>query len=316
MKLTVRHIADHLRLAIGAEVKGLSAVEVINLAGAWLAGAHAWAFYENTYVGLTLRGDFSRTAAVWDASALTLTKAGSFANWKLFTGDLITATGGTGITPGNYAISEKISADTVKLATSMGTSTSDVAFTLTHGRKDVLHVPDGLEEIQGIDAAEGNSSGLAGFITKAELARIRAAQPIVTVPGRYYLAPFWFGTPRRERWCEVYPEPTELAVGYFRAYGRGTWLEVTDDESVVDLPDYMNHVFIEACRAFVRGYQQPESDPLGPALADLAQGPLFDAALRVDSTFVPDIGVLGPGAARRPYVPNPLWGPIGDPVSP
>jgi hypothetical protein len=318
MKLTATHAAQYAGLATGAKPRGVSLVELINLAGTYFAGLHPWRFYEAQAFTLNLRGDFDITGATWGNVAQTITKVGAFADYDWLTGDLFDLTGGTGLTPGLYVIDEKVSDDVLHLATNAGPNAVDLAGTVTIDQPSLVAFPQNIEEILGIDAVSSTFTHSAGYLSKQELASLKTQAWDAVTPGKYFLTDLWIPTDGElVRWLEVYPTPTEQAVDYFRVYARTTWVDLDSDSEPIAVPRYAQPLFLEVVRAFARAYMNPETQPLDEELARVARSGVLEAALRTDSTFLPSLGVLGPGAASRTGgVIDLLTNPVGGPVSP
>lgn len=76
------------------------------------------------------------TAATWDHSTRTLTKTGAFTNYSFHTGDRLYVYSATSGTTGDYTVESKTSADAIVLTTSIGTSASAIAASLTGAAGD------------------------------------------------------------------------------------------------------------------------------------------------------------------------------------
>jgi len=290
MVLTARKCYDHIRHALGGELRDLSPRDILNQAGRHLASMHRWKWLERPAVRLATRANISITGATWtpsgDPSGLTIVESsGSFADYDFLTGDQFESTGGTGITQQYTEIIQKIDDDKIQLVSSIGTAVAaDLAGTV---HADACALPSDFREIISIQS----NNSLVGSVTLTSLGEImelRTDQSFTTALD-WWVALSWAqprttspsgGAPvaRLEYWPSVSANNNSAMSMFYRA----KWLDVSNDSDYVSVPDYVEQLAIRLARACALAWEEEDQASLTMRLAEIEQGPEFYRAVNVD----------------------------------
>lgn len=119
-----------------------------------------------------------------------------------------------------------------------------------------------------------------------------------TVPGRAGGAPM----PRLEIW----PTPNTSERDIFLVHYRAGWAQVRSDNDVINIPTWMESLYLAIVRAFALGYERDAEADVNQRLFPLRQGALFRAARERDGMTQPYYGLMENGAARYQHGVNSL----------
>lgn len=263
MTLQVQEALQHIRHTLAGELSSdLSPITILNEAGEWLVTTHQWRWLERPSVTLNTRGTFSATNATWAPTTLNLSAASAFTNYTFVDGDRLKVTAGTGVTTGWYNIASKTNANDIVLESSIAsTAPTDVAFTVYPSS---LILPSDFKEIVDIQPTQGLVNA-ANLTTTSYINQLRTNE--VAIGNMvYWLAITWGAnattvggrpTPR----LEIYPTPTSNSVDEFTLFYRAGWPTVSADDVFIEIPDYLNMIYIHAVRAVARGYEEEDQQP-------------------------------------------------------
>lgn len=120
----------------------------------------------------------------------------------------------------------------------------------------------------------------------------------LTVPGRAGGAPM----PRLEIW----PTPNTSERDIFLVHYRAGWAQVRSDNDVINIPTWMESLYLAIVRAFALGYERDAEADVNQRLFPLRQGALFRAARERDGMTQPYYGLMENGAARYQHGVNSL----------
>jgi hypothetical protein len=263
--LQVQEALSHIRHTLGGEVSSdISPVSILNEAGVWLVNAHPWRWLERPSATLSTRATITITTGDWDASALTLTKTGAFSGYTFVTGDQVQITAGTGLTTGYYNIASKTSSDVIVLESSPGSTTAGtVSATMTLSS---MALPTDFRDLVDIQPTEGLVYAL-NLTTQSYINQLRTNEVAV---GNfiYWAAIVWGadatsagGNPRPR--LELYPTPTTSEADKFTLFYRAGWSTLSADDINIEIPDFLNTLYIAAVRAVARGYEEEDADAGG-----------------------------------------------------
>jgi hypothetical protein len=297
MVLTAKHLMDHIRHTLGGGdlSSNIDAVGILNQAGEHLHSMHTWKWAEGRTALLDLRGTITGTAATWTNSTLTLTLASSFTDYTFVEGDEIQITSGTDVTAGFYTVASRTSANAIVLSESIGTNSTDVAFTL---QPYSIDLPD---DVRDIIAIQGSNS-LEQHITltsKKEVLEVRERSEPNNV--HWYAAISYVGSPPTPI-LEIAPGAGANETGAFRLFYRSRWAHMTADDTQIDVPTFVEALFVQIVRAFARGYEREDAGSLDARLTEIERGPVFRSAKRSDGNIQPNFGKLrggGPTVWRK-----------------
>lgn len=115
---------------------------------------------------------------------------------------------------------------------------------------------------------------------------------------------------------DIYPVPSGGEVGTgeeFTLYYVSTWKRVDDDDDFLNIPTWMEGLYIQLLRAFARGYEEEDDATLSMRIDEIQRGPLWTAAVDRDNEQQWE---LGPIKGHRPLrIRDPFWNfsSVGDP---
>lgn len=271
---------------------------VINEAGHHLYSMHPWRWATARSSLLDLRGALSGTTATWTTATSTLTATSAFTNYTFLSGDEITILSGTGATTGTYKISSKTSANAIVLTGSLSGSnltTGDISWRID---PQTIDLPDDLRDIISIATTSVSNVGGVTLVSLAEIIEKRASSASITAStGLYYGAVVYSGSPPTPL-LEIYPSPNANTTGAMRIFYRSRWAEVTADSGQINLPEWVESLYIWIARAFASGYERGDVASIHQRLSEISQSPIFAACVRSDGMVQPFAGQLRNGGAR------------------
>lgn len=293
----LQHLIAHMSDTLGGgEIPtGLDAVGILNQAGEHLHSMHAWRWAQGRSTLLSLRGTVTGTAATWAPGTLKLTLSGAFTNYSFLDGDEIQITGGTGVTAGFYRVASRTDANNIILSTSIGSASTDVAFTL---QPYSIDLPDDLREIIAI-VSTGTPGRRITLTTLTEVLSSRRSG--FANDAHWYGAISYVGQPQTPI-LEIAPGSGSTVAGALRMFYRGRWARLTTDSIAVAVPEFCENLLLMIARAFARGYVREDQGSLDARLAEIQVGPIFMAAKRSDGAVQPSMGKMrggGPTIWRR-----------------
>lgn len=310
MALLVSHALEQMRFELGGgDVPSeLGSLSILNQAGHHLHSMHAWRWTVGRAGLLNLRGVLSGSTATWTAATNTLTQSGAWTNYSFLAGDEIRITDGTGATTGVYVISSRTSANAIVLEGSIASgnlATGDIQWRLD---PQTIALPTDLRDIIAIQSTSLSAVGGVSLTTMGQILEMRKASASITAStGLFYGAVVFSGSPPVPI-LEIYPSPSDNATGAMRIFYRSRWTNVTNDTSSIDIPDFVQDLFILIARAYAGGYVRNDQASLSARLAEIAVSPVFMAAKKSDGMTQPFMGQLRNGGAqiwRRGTTPTP-----------
>lgn len=292
MALMVKHLLDHASHALGggALPVELDGVGILNQAGEHLYSMHPWRWAQGRSTLLNLRGTVSGTDASWNSGTLTLTSTGAFTDYTFVEGDEVQITDGTGITEGFYTVASRTSANAIVLESSIGSTATDVDFTL---QPYTIDLPDDLRDIISIVGTE-----IDRHVTLSTLEEVlRAREQDEARSHHWYGAVSYVGSPPSPV-LEIGPGAGSNVTGALRLFYRSRWTRLTADSTTVDVPEFVEALLTQIVRAFARGYTREDEASLDVRLAEIQAGPVFMVAKRSDGNIQPSFGKLTGGGAQ------------------
>ncbi len=92
------------------------------------------------------------------------------------------------------------------------------------------------------------------------------------------------------------PTVSESSTFMLAYYAR--WQDVTTDTETLQIPSFMEPLYLQTVLAFAQGYDEHDVGSLDERLAALMQGPLMLTAKRRDGSMQPSIGMMQGGAVQ------------------
>jgi hypothetical protein len=317
--MIVQDLYDHITHALHGSLADLAPLTLVNEAGEYLFNMHHWKFTERSpSVPLSQRAKITVAAGTWTESSLTLTEAGTFANYDWLEGDTIYITGGTGATAGQYRIASTDGSGDIVLETSIG-SGADAQTDITGDTKYGLAAV-ALPSDFGQFIKPNTTDSLIGSLRLRTLSEVLSRRTDALNDAALdfwgaigHAAPTTAGvpTPRLELW----PAPTTNDADAFTLFYRAKWVNLSAETDVVPIMPYCDTLMRLMCRAWAQGYEEDDQGSLGQRLAQIEAGPIFNAAKKRDGGIQRFYGPIRGGHAYAGDL-SPLWtnaGTIGGP---
>jgi hypothetical protein len=273
--------------------------ELVNHAGHIFVTMHPWVWLNGRMAKLTTRASIAITGASWVEATRTLTSTGSFTNYSFVTGDTIQITEGTNTTLGLYEIESRVDDDDIILVTgsSLGATASAIAGTMDNDQVE-LPTDFDFQRIIGYQADNALVNTMS-LTTDQTMINLRSVTPGVTTLN-FWAVLHWVRnnaggapTPRLEIW-----PPNSVTEEKFVIFYRGGWRTPTTDTQPLDIPTWLEPLYVEVLKEVARGHEMEDEMPLYMRLDRLKQSQMFrDATLR-DGTSQIDLGIMGGGASE------------------
>ncbi len=123
------------------------------------------------------------------------------------------------------------------------------------------------------------------------------------------------GAPRAR--IDLWTTPLADDPAAIRIYYRRGWNRLDDDSDYVDIPEWLEGLYLQAVRAYARGYQMEDSTGAVPRLLEeIWRSKEFANKRMRDDQIQPRYGVIRNGAAASHGSSDPFWnfGTVADPV--
>jgi hypothetical protein len=315
MTLTVQQALQHVDHALmGRRSEEIHGRTLINEVGEWLSNAHTWKWQVRKSAQLALRGKTHfNSVTSYTAATRTLVSTGSFSAYQFETGDTIKVTTVGSLTNVNrlqeFTISSRTDDDTIVLASpGLGSTTADNTANDSvldwAGQIAIGYVamPEDFQELVAYDATDSLINSLE-LTDLQHLLELRTNQ-IEVAAWNFYGSLIWFedvndGGQIKPR-LEIWPDPPENNTESFTIFYRRKWKRIEDDSERIPVPEFMESTFIQAIRAYARGYEDDADDQpqMSARLMSVGAGPVWTAAVDVDGRIQPDYGPMRGGAVQ------------------
>ena len=291
--LTVRMLSEMCRYEVGSKLgTPVEFTKLVNMAGSWFVSANSWKWLEGRQVKLRPRPKITLAGATWTEVGLTLVETGAFADYSHLSGDTFELETGTGATVGTYEVASRTDDDTIVLASSIGAAADGQTDITGFLANDQVALPSDFD-FQAV-TAYSLADGLVGSF---ELVSPQALLDLRTWPGLSTTISFWAAINwvrsaaggRPEPRLDVWPETTEDAEELVLFY-RGGWLAPETDTENLSIPEWCDLLFMEAVKAVVNGFEDPEGGTTDLRLAQLKVGELWRVAVERDALIQPSLG--------------------------
>lgn len=308
--ISTQECLQHIRDTLGGELSAdLTAISILNQAGQHLATMHEWLFYQRPIVSLDIRGDvvFTNGSSPNNSSVLTVSGASSYV---FLEGDQVQLTSGTGVTAQFCNIvSQAGTALTLDITIqSSGGAVSNIAGTII---TRACRLPSDFRKVLSIVPTEGLVSSFT-FTNMASIAAMRANG--INVSGLVYWGAITYGRNRATTGgqpvprLEIYPTTQTSVSNALKLNYVAGWQTLTSDSVVVEIPDFVDNLYIQLVRSFARAYAQEDTAQLDVRLSVIHKGPLYKAAIDRDGEVQGNMGqMLGGAAQDRGYAPRPYY---------
>lgn len=298
MVVSVTHALANIRHTLGGGELSieLDKMGVLNQAGEYLINMHPWHWLVGRTSLLDLRGLVTGTTATWTATGNILTDAGAFASYTFVAGDKLEVKSGTGATTGFYTVASRVDDDSVTLTGSIAAgdlATGDIDYRLT---TNTVALPDDFRDIVGISATDSLLYGVQ-LTSLEQILRNRTSQVEVTTSWDFQAAVVWDGSPPVPL-LEVWPDQSTNQTGAWTIFYRGGWARLSGDSVNIDVPEFLDSLYLRLVRAWARGYEREDEMPMEEHLFRIKNSPEFIDAAKRDGMIQPYRGRLAGGGAR------------------
>jgi len=295
--LTVNKVLAQMSHALGGGEPSveLDKFAMLNEAGEHLYSMYSWKWAQGRSSLIDLRGAVDGTTATWTAATKTLTQASGFTNYVFLAGDTVEIRSGTGATVGVYFIASRTSANAIVLEGSIASgnlATGDIFWSIFPG---TIALPADLRDIISIRTSTTSNLIRVCLTSLDEVNRLRGANAITSSPSLFYAAMVYTGSPLRPI-LEVWPSPGANATGALRIFYRSRWTRVYGDSDTIDIPEFVEELFIFLARAVVEGYERGDVKTIHQRLAEVQAGPIYRAAVVADGQAQPFRRIRNGGA--------------------
>jgi len=298
--LTVRMLSGIAKYDIGGKPGSpLEFREMVNEAGEYLVSCYPWKWLEGRPLPIRTRPRLDLTGCTWTEVTKTLTKVGAFtaALYTLVPGDTFRCTGGTGASIGSYTVASVTDDDSVVLETSIGSAADGLTDIEGRFPNDQVLLPAGFD-VQSILAIQARDLSVSTF----NWTTAQGMLDLRSWPGLRSTVSFWGfmnyhrsvtgGAPvqRMELWPESSTNDEIVTLIY-----RGGWLEPTDDNSELSIPNHVNGIFTSMVKAVVNGYEDPSQGSVEERLSAVTRSDRFHYVTARDAEFQADLGAMENG---------------------
>lgn len=299
MALSVQKVLQNMSHGLGGGDLSIEIdkFQVLNGAGEFLYSMYPWKWAQGRAALLDLRGSLSGSTATWTASTLTLTATGAFTNYTFVEGDEIEITDGTGATTGVYTIASKTSADAIVLASALAAgnlATGDIAWAIYPG---TISLPLDCRDIISIHSSSTSNILQISLSSLDFINQARGANAITQSPSLHYAAIVYQGSPPVPL-LEIWPSAGSNSTGALRIFYRSRWTHLYSDSAAIDIPEFMEELYIWIARAWARGYEREDEGSLHLRIAEVMASPLFMVAKKSDGMIQPFYGKTRHGGAE------------------
>ena len=292
MTLTAAQCIADMKLAAGTSPEGFVPIDAINSVGVIVSGLHAWKWRER-FGRLNSRAAIAVSDATWEESSKTLTKAGAFASYAFLAGDEVQITGGADATLGFYKIANRVDADAITLETSIGSAAdtdADIDFTVL---TPALALPSDFEAL--IDDPRSTATGQSiAMVPHDRLQLLRVAEDAWGDYGSIVYAHLAAGGAPVPR-LEVHPQPATSTVNAYVITYRARWQDVSSDQAVIPIPDFLEPFFRDICRLYARSVVENDTIGFSERVATRLQSPDYAAVIYRDGMIQPSYGKIRSG---------------------
>lgn len=295
--LDVKDVLDNIQHELGGGDLSaqLDKFAIINQAGHHLYSMHPWRWSNGRAALLDLRGVEEGETATWTAATRTLTQSSGFSTYSFLGQDEIRILAGTGATTGVYEIESRTSANAVVLVGSISAtnlSTGDIEWRI---EPQTISLPSDLAEIIAVATTSVSAIGGLTLVSETEIVEKRASSASITSStGLFYGAVVFSGSPPVPL-LEIYPSASDSTTGAMRIFYRSRWTAVTTDTEDIDIPEFVESLFLWIVRAFASGYERGGVASIHQRLAEVRASPIFGDAVRSDGRVQPYTGTIRNG---------------------
>jgi hypothetical protein len=257
---------------------------------------YPWKWAQGRSALPNLRGSLSGTTATWTAATKTLTAASAFTDYDYLSGDEIEITDGTGATTGVYKIASRTSANAIVLETALAAgnlATGDIAWQIFPG---TIELPTDCRDIISIQSSSTSNILQVCLTTLDMINSYRGASATTQSPALYYAAIVYSGSPPVPL-LEIWPSPGSNQTGALRIFYRSRWTHLYSDSATIDIPEFMESLFVWIARSFARGYEREDEGSIHTRMAEIMASPHFMVAKKSDGAIQPYFGKTRHGGA-------------------
>ena len=300
MAISVQKVLQNMSHALGGGDLSveIDKFQVLNEAGEFLYSMYPWKWAAGRSALLDLRGSLSGSTATWTIStpALTLTQASAFTDYDFVDGDEIEILDGTGATTGVYKIASRRSDNAIVLESALAAgnlATGDIEWAIYPG---TIELPLDCRDIISIQASSTSNIIRVKLTSLDEVNQRRGANALTQSPALYLASIVYSGSPPVPI-LEIWPSSGSNQTGALRIFYRSRWAHLYSDSAAIDIPEFVESLYVWIARAYARGYEREDEGSLHARLQEVMASPVFDVAKRSDGQIQPHYGPPRGGGA-------------------
>lgn len=299
MALTARRASEFVTNILGGEAASeVGGFFLLNQAGLQMTNSRTWNCNLRTTSRLEYRAPVVGAAATYDhvgTTSATITLSNAFDNYTFTPGDVVTMTLTSGTdTVGQVKVLSRTNGNeiAVELNTVVGDAVS-ISFDL-----DTSHVL--LPEDFGSHVELFGTRSFLRYAYSASLTELmdNETNQLVAASFSSGYAIEWAQAAEKAQpvaTLKVWPEPSASTWDELSLVYRRGWLELTSDDDIVSIPDWLENLYIQYVRAFAAGYEDGTSPlqrvaALDSAIASVETGHIYARAKRHDENMQPTYG--------------------------
>lgn len=292
MVLTARKAAQHIEHVLGGALGStIPPLDVVNQAASVMENSRKWAYLLRSTQALNFRGPQSGTIGIFTTVDKTLVDP-ALTTYDFVPGDTITASL-LGAELGTYDVvsQDKTAGKIVLDATNLTTDAAPIVYTMNQAR---ILLPSDFGRLVSL---HGASNGTFREVYPDSLSGILEEEEYFNANTRFTTGYHveWNSGPDKAQpvaTLRLTPEPSAGEFDALSAVYYRVWTEATSDADVLPLPQYMEAVFLQYCRALALGYDASVSSTaaMSAAIDAVEVGPIYRSAARRDSSQQLDTG--------------------------
>lgn len=283
----------------GSAASEVSGFTLLNQAGLQMQNSRLWNYNLRSTQKLPYRAPVVGAAAVYGyvgTASATITLAGAFASYSYVPGDVvtITLTGGADTVTQVKVLSKNANGNEISVEYDDAVAdAASISFDL-----DVSHVL--LPSDFGTHVDLFGTRSFTRYAYSASLSEMIESDTIQLV-STSFLTLYgieWAQAAEKAQpvaTLKVWPEPSQAAWDELSLIYRRGWLEITNEDDVISIPEWMEPLYLQYVRGFAAGYEDGNTPlerlkALDIAIASVESGPIYANAKRRDVSMQPSYG--------------------------
>lgn len=270
-------------------------LDMVNAVGNFMYGAHPWRFLQPREAFLDLRGSISISTGT--VVGTTLTKTGAFANYTFLKGDRIEIESGSSATAGTYDVASRTDDDNIELEVAPGDTAGDL--TATFDLPTLALPADFGENLTGNNIhAKDNLVSILKLVPYQDVLQRRSSPTLASSSWTFYGTIVHNDATPPAPIIEIYPTPNDNSAEHFRLIYRQKWVDLTTDDAVIPIKDFLQPLFLQCCIWWTRGLVEEDNNPLWGNMDAIMASEFWKRVVQQDARLQRQYGILRGGAVH------------------